>query len=79
MLRSSTGVPGISETRRSGGGVVRLHPAVLSPAFGWRAELLLVLLLTLDVLCIRLDPVALCIAAGVHSCSIKEEEVNRLL
>lgn len=67
ILCSSTGVPGISETR-SGGGVVMFDPAVLSPAFGCLAELLLLLLLTLDVLCICLDPVALCIAAGVHSC-----------
>ncbi len=68
----STGVPGISKTSRgSGGGVVRFHPAVLSPTFGRLAELLLVLLLTLDVLCIRLDPVTLCIAAGVHSCVMR--------
>lgn len=45
---------------------MRFHPAVLSPRFGRLVELLLVLLLTLDVLRIRLDPVTLCVAAGVH-------------
>lgn len=60
-------VPGKSKTTRCGGGcVVRFHPAVLSPGFGHLARLVLVLLI-LDVLCICLDPVTLCIAAGVHS------------
>lgn len=59
-------VPGISKPRSGGAGVVRLHPTVFSPSFG--CLLLLFLLLSLDVLCICLDLVALCIAAGVHSC-----------
>lgn len=67
---TSAQVPGIPEARRSG--VVRLHPAVLSPGFGRvPGLLLLLLLLSVDVLCIRLDPVALCIAAGVHCCSMR--------
>lgn len=43
------------------------HPSVVSPGFGRLTQLLLLLLFTLDVLCICLDPVTLCIAAGVHS------------
>lgn len=63
----------ISEgSRRASGGVVRFQPAVLPPGFGGLAELLLVLLLALDVLGVRLDPVALCIAAGVHGCVATE-------
>lgn len=58
-----TGVPEVSEA--VGGSVGRLHPAVLSPRFGCLSTLVLVLL-ALDVLRIRLDPVALCVAAGVH-------------
>lgn len=60
---TGTGVPEISKT--AGGSVVRLDPSVLSPGFGRRSTLLLVLF-TLDVLCVRLDPVALCVTAGVH-------------
>lgn len=74
-MYSNTVVPGISKT--TSGGVVRFHPAVLSPGFGCLTKLLLVLLLSLDVLCICLNLVALCIAAGVHSC-MKREGVNRL-
>lgn len=71
---SSTGVPGISKTTSSGGDVVMLCPAVLSPGFGRLAKFLLVLLLALDVFCICLDSVALCIAAGVHGCMMGREE-----
>lgn len=67
MWGSSTCLPGVSKPSRSRG-VVRFHPAVLSPGFGCLARLFFVLMLTLNVLCVRLDPVALCIAAGVHSC-----------
>lgn len=59
----------ISEgSSRASGGVVRFQPAVLPPGFGGLAELLL----ALDVLGVRLDPVALCIAAGVHGCVATE-------
>lgn len=60
---TDTGVPEVSKA--AGGSVGRLHPSVLSPRFGCLSSLLLVLF-TLDVLRIRLDPVALCVAAGVH-------------
>lgn len=58
-----TGVPEVSEA--VGGSVGRLHPPVLSPRLGCLSTLVLVLL-ALDVLRVRLDPVALCVAAGVH-------------
>lgn len=58
-----TGVPEIPKT--AGGGVVRLQPPVLPPGSG-RLSALLLVLFTLDVLRVRLDPVALRVAAGVH-------------